>query len=391
MDSLISLLAKIFIKNSGEVNDPVVRRAYGMLCGIAGILLNTILFGFKMAVGTITGSIAISADAFNNLSDAGSSLITLVGFKFSGAAPDNEHPFGHGRIEYISGFCVSLLILLMGFELAQSSIKKIITPEEVQVSALSIIVLVGSILIKLYMYFYNKSVGHKINSAAMEATAADSLSDCISTFVVLLSTICMMVFHVNIDGWCGAAVAIFIFYTGIKAARDTISPLLGQPPSPELVKDIEDTVLAHPEIIGIHDLVVHDYGPGRMMISLHGEVSGDSDINFVHDAIDRIEAELNRKFHCVSVIHMDPLTFDDSKCNALRSELTNIAQAIDPKITIHDLRIVEGPTHTNVIFDAVVPFEFSMTDEQVREKFISAVRQRHPYYNCVINIDKPYI
>ena len=199
------------------------------------------------------------------------------------------------------------------------------------------------------------------------------------------------VFHINIDGWCGAVVAVFIFYTGIKAAKDTISPLLGQPPSPELVKEIEDTVLAHPEIIGIHDLVVHDYGPGRMMISLHGEVSGDSNINVIHDTIDRIEAELNHKFHCVSVIHMDPLTFDDDKCTSLRNEIANIAQAIDPRITIHDCRMVDGPTHTNLIFDAVVPFEFDLTDSQVKERFTEAIRQRHPSYNCVINIDKPYI
>ena len=388
---MVSFLSRIFIKNYKDIKSPAVRRAYGMLCGIMGIILNVILFAFKMAAGTITGSIAISADAFNNLSDAGSSIITLVGFKAAGAAPDPEHPFGHGRIEYISGFCVSLLIILMGYELAQSSIKKIITPEEVNASILSIVVLAGSILVKLYMFTYNRGIGKKINSAAMVATSADSLSDCISTAVVLISTVCMMIWNVNIDGWCGAAVAVFILYTGIKAAKDTISPLLGQPPSPELVKEIEDTVMAHPEIIGIHDMVVHDYGPGRMMISLHGEVPGDGDINILHDAIDRIEDELNHKFNCISVIHMDPLTFDKGKTSELRNEITGVAQAIDPSITIHDLRLVEGPTHTNVIFDAVVPFKFHLTDEQVKQELSAAITRRHPTFSCVINIDKPYV
>ncbi len=388
---MISVLARLFIKNSHDVKNPVIRRAYGMLCGIVGIFLNAVLFVFKMVAGTVSGSIAISADAFNNLSDAGSSLITLIGFKAAGAAPDTEHPFGHGRIEYISGFCVSLLIIVMGVELAKTSIGKIISPEEIQASILSLCVLMGSILVKLYMFFYNKTIGKKISSSAMEATASDSLSDCISTFVVLFSTICTMVFNINIDGWCGAAVAVFILYTGLKAAKDTISPLLGQPPSPELVKDIEATVMAHDEIIGIHDLVVHDYGPGRMMISLHGEVSGDGDINVLHDAVDRIESELNHKFHCVSVIHMDPLSFDDSKCSEIRNEISSLAKAIDPRITIHDLRIVDGPTHTNVIFDAVVPFEFSLTDEEVKNQLSEAVTKRHPNYACVIKIDKPYI
>ncbi|MGM9521412.1 MAG: cation diffusion facilitator family transporter [Oscillospiraceae bacterium] len=388
---MISILSGIFIKDKDNTSDPAVRRAYGMLCGICGIILNIILFGFKFAAGTLCGSIAITADAFNNLSDAGSSLITLFGFKFAGAAPDSEHPFGHGRIEYISGFCVSLLIILMGFELGKSSISKIIHPEPVDTSILAIAVLVCSILVKIYMYFYNSRIGKKISSPAMTATATDSLSDSISTFVVLLATVFMRLTNINIDGWCGTAVAIFILYAGINAAKDTISPLLGQPPAPELVKDIESTVMAHPEIIGVHDLVVHDYGPGRMMISLHGEVPGNGDINILHDAIDLIERELNEKFQCISVIHMDPISYDDEKTVTLRNEVSRMAKSIDERITVHDFRIVDGPTHTNLIFDAVVPQDFHLNDNQVRDEISSLVSERHPTCLCVINIDKSYV
>jgi cation diffusion facilitator family transporter len=387
---MISILSKIFIKDR-DSSDPKVRSAYGTLCGICGIVLNILLFIGKFFAGTLSGSISITADAFNNLSDAGSSLITIFGFKFAGAAPDTNHPFGHGRIEYISGFCVSLLVILMGLELGKSSISKIIHPEDVDTSTVAIIILVCSILVKLYMFFYNRRIGKKINSSAMVATATDSLSDCVSTFVVLLAALFMKLTSINIDGWCGAAVSLFILYAGINAARDTISPLLGQPPTPELVSEIEETVMAHEEIIGIHDLIVHDYGPGRMMISLHGEVPGNGDINVLHDAIDRIERELNEKFSCISVIHMDPISFDDSRTSELRGETATLARTIDQRITIHDFRIIEGPTHTNVIFDAVVPQKFELTDDEVKERLTALITERHETFDCIINIDKSYI
>jgi len=388
---MITALSKLFIKNRDNTRDPSVRRAYGMLSSICGIALNVLLFAIKYVAGTLSGSIAITADAFNNLSDAGSSVITLVGFKLAGASPDTEHPFGHGRIEYVSGFAVSILILFMGYELAKSSIEKIITPEPIVSDTLTLVILAVSILIKLYMYAYNRRLGKKLNSGAILATAADSVSDCVATGVILAATLFTRYTGVVIDGWCGIAVAIFILRAGILAAKDTLSPLLGQPPSPELVSEIESTVLNHPEIIGIHDLIVHDYGPGRMMITLHGEVPGNGDLNLLHDVVDSIERELSEKFGCLATIHMDPLAYDDEKTLTLLNELRDIAASIDPKISVHDFRMVVGPTHTNLIFDVVVPYHFKLSDQEVADRFSEAVAARYKNYFCVLNVEKSYV
>lgn len=388
---MITLLSKLFIKNKENVKDLQVRRAYGILCGITGIFLNVVLFALKFFAGTLSGSIAIKADAFNNLSDAGSSVVSLLGFKFAGAAPDTAHPFGHGRIEYISGFCVSLIIILMGFELGKSSIQKIITPVSTEFSVLAIVILLCSILVKIYMYCYNRRIGAMIGSPSMRATAADSLSDTVATSVVLLSTVFTKITGIEIDGYAGILVACFILYSGIKAAKETLSPLLGQPPSSKLVADIERTVLAHPEIINIHDLIVHDYGPGRLIISLHGEVSGDGNMIELHDVIDRIEHELSVKFGCIAVIHMDPISINDKKIMEKISALTDIARSIDDRLTIHDFRMVEGATHTNLIFDLVIPQHFQISDEDVRLKMGELVREKWPNCMCVINVDKPYV
>ena len=388
---MITLLSKLFIKDRENVRDPRVRRSYGILCGFAGIFMNVVLFALKFFAGIAVGSIAIKADAFNNLSDAGSSVITLFGFKFAGAAPDTQHPFGHGRIEYISGFCVSLFIILMGFELGKSSVAKIITPQATDFSVLAIVILACSILAKLYMYFYNRRTGKKIDSPTMLATATDSLSDAVSTFVVLLSSVFTKVTGIEVDGYTGVLVACFILYSGICAAKDTLSPLLGQLPAPELVDAIERTVLAHPEIINIHDLIVHDYGPGRLIISLHGEVAGDGDMMELHDVIDLIEHELSTKFGCIAVIHMDPISVNDEKIVAKRTALASIASSIDERLTIHDFRMVEGPTHTNLIFDLVVPQQFALSNDDVRIKMSELVRGKWPECVCVINVDKPYI
>ncbi len=292
---MIRLLAGIFIKNKERMEDQGVRRSYGMLCSIVGICLNVFLFAGKYLAGILSGSIAITADAFNNLSDAGSSVITLVGFKFSGMKPDKDHPFGHGRIEYLSGLGVAMLIILMGFELFKSAAGKILHPEPVETGALTVAILLVSVAMKLYMWFYNRSVGIKIESEAMKATATDSLSDSVATSAVLLS---MLVSHYTgmlVDGWCGLVVAVMVLYAGYKAAKDTIDPLLGGPPSKEFVREIRDIVMSHEEIIGIHDLVVHDYGPGRCMVSLHGEVPANGDLIALHDLIDHIEKELGEK------------------------------------------------------------------------------------------------
>ena len=387
---MISLLAKWFIPNRENTADAAVRRAYGQLCGLVGIALNILLFAGKFFAGTLSGSIAITADAFNNLSDAGSSLVTIVGFKLAGQKPDPSHPFGHGRMEYLSGLAVSVLILLMGFELLQSSVDKIRHPAAIEFSWLSVVILLLGIAGKLYMSYYNRSVGNKINSAAMKATAADSLSDSISTAAVLIATLIAHFFSVNIDGWVGVAVACFILYAGYNAARDTIDPLLGQAPDPELVTDVEKTVLSFPPIQSIHDMIVHDYGPGRLMISLHAEVPADGDLLEMHDTIDLVEQTLREKFHCDAVIHMDPIVTNDEQVLKMRSKMHQLVQVIDKRITVHDFRMVTGPTHTNLIFDVACPFDLKQSDEEVKRQVEEIVDLLDGNYNAVVTVDRIY-
>ena len=387
---MISILSRIFIKNHTETSDPGVRRAYGVLCGAVGIFLNVLLFAAKYLAGTLTGSIAIVADAFNNLSDAGSSIITLLGFKLAAKKPDRDHPYGHGRFECIAGLVVSFVILMMGFDLAKTSVTKIIHPEAVDFSILSICILIGSILVKLYMALYNRAVGKRISSAAVLATATDSLSDVCATTMVLAATLIARFTGVNIDGWAGAIVSLVILWAGYNAAKDTIDPLLGQAPDPEFVQRIADIVNRYPEVVGIHDLAVHDYGAGRVMISLHAEVPSSGDIMALHDVIDTIERDLQDELNCSAVIHMDPISTDDQLITSTRELLKKrIHEAISPDISIHDFRMVPGPTHTNVIFDAVVPYEFAMSDAQVQEKISSLVRAIEGDYFAVVTIDHP--
>ena len=387
---MISFLSRFFIKNHNDHSSPVVRRAFGTLCGIVGIVLNIILFLIKLLAGTISNSIAITADAFNNLSDAGSSLITLIGFKLSGKKPEPEHPFGHGRIEYITGLIVAFIIILMGFELLTSSVSKIISPQPVEFSLLPLLILIVSIFIKLYMAFYNTNVGKKINSSTLKATATDSLSDSIATFAVLVSTLISHFLNINIDGYTGVLVAGFILFAGYNAAKDTISPLLGQSPDPEFVKKVEDIVMSHDVAVGIHDLIVHDYGPGRQIISLHVEVPGNADIFEAHDEIDLIERTLKEKLSCEATIHMDPVVTDDEAINELKAVVCTLVKDIDKRVTIHDFRMVSGPTHTNLIFDVVVPFSIKMTDEQIKEKIGQLVSDYNSSYFTVITVDKAY-
>ena len=388
---MIALLSRLFIRNYRAYEDPEVRKSYGTLCGAFGIFLNILLFAGKYFAGVLSGSIAIVADSFNNLSDAGSSLITLLGFRLAGKKPDPGHPYGHGRIEYISGLIVSFLILIMGFELAKSSLAKIITPEPVQAGWLPAAILLVSIAVKVYMFLYNRAVGKKIDSAAMAATATDSLSDSVATAVVLLSMGVARFAHVNIDGYAGLLVALFILYAGCNAAKDTLAPLLGQAPDPEFVQRVTDIVMAHPEVIGIHDLVVHDYGPGRKMVTLHTEVDGRGDFFALHDAIDNIERELTKECGCHATIHMDPIESDNEAVLAMRDRVSTLVKRIDPAITIHDFRVVPGKTHTNVIFDAVVPPGLPMTDEAVAERIRLLVADAYPNHYAVVDIDQAYV
>jgi len=388
---MISLLAKWLIPNCDKVENSEVRRAWGALCGFVGIGLNLLLFAGKLVAGTLSGSIAVTADAFNNLSDAGSSVVTLLGFRLAGRKPDADHPFGHGRMEYISGLVVAGLILLMGAELAKSSFEKILHPEAVSFSWLAAAILLVSIGVKVYMYLYNKAVGKKIRSAAMSATATDSLSDTVATAAVLAAMLIGRLTNVQLDGWVGLLVALFILWSAVQAARDTVSPLLGQSPDPMLVKEIEALVMAHDTVVGVHDLVVHDYGPGRRIISLHAEVPADGQVLALHDVIDNIEAELSRKLHCEAVIHMDPVVVGDPKVNALHEKVAELVRTIDPRITIHDFRIVPGTTHTNLIFDAVIPFDERLTRPQVAAQICQLVQELDGHYRAVVKIENSYV
>lgn len=388
---MITLLTKLFIKDSEQCHSPAVRQAYGVLCGAVGICLNLLLFAGKFAAGMFSGSIAITADAFNNLSDAGSSIITLIGFRMAGHKPDPGHPFGHGRIEYISGFLVSLLILLMAFELIKSSIAKILHPQEPLFSYAVVGILAASILVKCYMALYNRRIGARIDSAAMKATAADSLSDMLATAVVLAATLIARYTHLTIDGWCGVAVGLFILYAGFQAARDTLNPLLGQPPDPAFVKQIEEIVLSYDIVLGIHDLIVHNYGPGRLLISLHAEVPADGDLLQLHDTIDLAEHRLHRELGCSAVIHMDPVCLHDEQTQRLKDIALQVVDSIDPRLTIHDFRIVAGPTHTNLIFDVVTPYDFDYSDAGLCELIDRRLKERDERYCAVIDVDKQLV
>ncbi len=388
---MVTILINLLIQNKEDVKNPKVRQQYGMICGLVGIALNILLFVGKFAAGAISHSISITADAFNNLSDAGSSCVTLVGFKMAGAKPDVGHPFGHGRIEYIAGLIVSGAILLMAVELVRTSIDKVLHPQPVEFKALTAVVLLASILVKIYMAYYNYRIGKKLSSAAMRATATDSLGDTCATTVVLVSAIIGEAFHIQIDGYCGILVGLFIFYAGVSAAKETLDPLLGQAPEETLVRQIEEIVLSHEEICGIHDLLVHDYGPGRLMISLHAEVPAEGDILELHDVIDNTEVELRRKLNCDAVIHMDPVVTEDKHILYLKENIEEIIKKIDPVISMHDFRVVAGPTHTNLIFDIVVPYDYRISDEglvgQIQECAAKKLGEGH---FVVVQVDKAY-
>lgn len=388
---MIRFLARRLIRDYDNTDDSAVRRAYGVLCGSVGIALNLLLFGGKFLAGLISGSIAVTADAFNNLSDAGSSVVTLLGFKLAAQKPDSRHPFGHGRMEYVSGLVVSMVILLMGVELAKGSVEKILRPEPVDFSPLVAAILAAAIFVKLYMFLYNRGIAKKIGSTAMAATATDSLSDCLATGAVLMSTLAGHFWDIQIDGWCGAAVACFILWAGVNAARETINPLLGQPPAPEFVERVQQLVLAHPEIIGIHDLIVHDYGPGRRILSLHAEVPASGDILVLHDVVDSAERELASEMGCLATIHMDPVVNDGGVTEETRRKVAALVRLIDPKITIHDFRMVPGHTHTNVIFDAVVPYGCPLSDQEVASRIREAVRTLDGNYFAVVDVEKSYV
>lgn len=388
---MITFLASLFIKDSKNYKEPSVRQAYGVLSGAVGIGLNILLFFGKCLAGTISGSIAIIADAFNNLSDAGSSIITLIGFRLSGQEPDPEHPFGHGRMEYISGLLVSVAILVMGFELIGSSIGKLRSPEPIESSALVFGILIASILVKLYMFFYNHSLSKKIESAAMKATSVDSLSDTVATTLVLIATLISKYTGLLLDGWFGILVGLFILYTGGSTLKETIDLLLGQPPKQEFIDEVKEIVLGHSMVHGVHDLIVHDYGPGRVMISLHAEVDVNGDIQDIHEQIDHIEHELQEKLHCSATIHMDPIVTDDKEVLAMKAKVEEMVHFLDESFSMHDFRMVKGSTRTNLIFDVEVPRKTSYTDNEIVNWLKERIHELPgSKYFAVIQIDHEY-
>ena len=388
---MITFLASLFIKDSKNYKEPSVRQAYGVLSGAVGIGLNILLFFGKWLAGTISGSIAITADAFNNLSDAGSSIITLIGFRLSGQEPDPEHPFGHGRMEYISGLLVSVAILVMGFELIGSSIGKLRSPEPIESSALVFGILIASILVKLYMFFYNHSLSKKIESAAMKATSVDSLSDTVATTLVLIATLISKYTGLLLDGWFGILVGLFILYTGGSTLKETIDLLLGQPPKQEFIDEVKEIVLGHSMVHGVHDLIVHDYGPGRVMISLHAEVDVNGDIQDIHEQIDHIEHELQEKLHCSATIHMDPIVTDDKEVLAMKAKVEEMVHFLDESFSMHDFRMVRGSSRTNLIFDVEVPRKTSYTDNEIVNWLKERIHELPgSKYFAVIQIDHEY-
>lgn len=386
---MIKLLIRFFILNSEQTDAPEVREKYGILSGIVGIFFNILLFSLKFFAGLLSGAISIIADAFNNLSDAGSSIITMIGFRISTQEADSDHPFGHGRSEYIAGLIVSIIILIMAFELIHSSFMKILHPEPVSFTPIVLLILAISILVKLYMYCYNTYISKKIASTALRATATDSFSDCLATSAVLLAMLVSHFLSVNIDGYCGILVGLFILWGGIQAARDTISPLLGQAPDPKFIQNIKSIVAQYPEVLGTHDLIVHDYGPGRRMISLHAEVPAKGDILKLHDTIDNIERRLQKELCCSAVIHMDPIMNDDAETLECQELVKGILAEIDASLTLHDFRIVKGPTHTNLIFDLVVPYQTPYSMDALKDAVKKKLQEKNAQYFAVIQIDHP--
>jgi len=384
------LIKKMQSTNSSPYSADI-RRKFGVISGTVGIFFNILLFAGKLTVALLSGSVAIIADAFNNLSDAGSSVVTIVGFKLSGKKPDNQHPFGHGRFEYVSGFIVSMAIILVGFELARSSVKGIVSPNTVGFSITTVVILVASMIVKLYMALYNNKLASIFDSATMKAVMKDSRNDVVATGTVLASLLISHYTTLSLDSYAGLLVSLFILFSGVTSAIDTLAPLLGTPPSNELVSDIEKIVMSHGVIVGMHDLVVHDYGPGRRIISLHAEVPASIQVFEAHAAIDDLENELEEKIGCEAVIHFDPIDTNDEELKRLKSIVTGVVQSIDENIAIHDFRYVPGTTHTNLLFDIVVHYGNAKCDEDLKKQISEEVLKLLPNHYCVIKCDKAFV
>ncbi|MGL4572603.1 MAG: cation diffusion facilitator family transporter [Clostridium sp.] len=390
---LSKFLIKTFVKDSDNIKDRHVRNSYGFLGGIIGIIVNLILFAIKFTVGIIVSSIAVTADAFNNLSDVASSAITIAGFKMANMPPDEEHPFGHGRMEYLSGLIVAFMVMLVGFQFIKSSFDRIMNPSQVQFELIPFILLVISIFLKLWLAIFNKSVGAKINSSALKAAGVDALGDVFTTSCVVLSILASKFISFPIDGYVGFIVACFIVYSGFSLVKETINPLLGEAPDPELVKSIEDMLLSYKHITGVHDLIVHNYGPGRCMASAHAEIPADIDVMQIHNIIDTAERDISKELNIYLTVHMDPICLSNSEVKDAYDEVLKIVK-YNPLIkSMHDFRVVGEGNQKNLIFDVVV---FSKTlskvtnEEDLKESISSSIKETHPQYNCVITVDHDF-
>lgn len=387
---MTKLLVKLFIKDSENYSDKKVRTAYGVLSSITGIVLNLILAGAKYAAGVISGSISITADAINNLSDAGSSIVSFFGVKISAKPPDKDHPYGHGRVEYISAFIVSFFVLFMGVELLKDSVGKIINPEPVKFSFLSLAILIISILCKLWLGVFNKNLGKKINSAPMMAVMKDSFSDCLATGVAAVSIIVSAFSDINIDGYLGVVVAVFIFIAGFDILKETLGDILGRPPEAEFVEEITEKIMSYPHVCGVHDMIIHDYGPSCRFASVHAEVPSDEDIMELHDIIDGIERDIYNEYGMLTSIHMDPVVINDERINELKKITQDSVSRIDERLSIHDFRVVEGPSHTNLIFDVLLPSDMKCSNREICQKIEDELSKIDERFFCVITVDHAF-
>lgn len=385
---MTSLLTRLFIRNRDAVQDPAVRRAYGVMTGAVGIVANILLAALKLLAGALSGSISITADAVNNLSDAGSQLISLISFRISAKPADRDHPFGHARIEYVASMIVSFLVLLVGVELLRGSVRKIRAPEPIDFRPVVLIILLVSVTVKLWLFFFNRKIGKKIDSTVIRATGTDSLSDAAATSAVLISALISHFTGFDTDAYMGILVAVIILIAGVKILNETKNSILGGAPDPKVVADILALAREYPAVLGVHDLMVHSYGAGNTIASFHAEVDGAQDIFVTHDAIDMLEKEIYSRLGIRATVHMDPIVTDNEKIDAMRAEVLGCVRSVDERLDIHDFRCVDGVTHTNLIFDVTVPFEVKMSDGDVRKAISSAVSRRNPNYFTVITIDR---
>ncbi|MBR2442206.1 MAG: cation transporter [Clostridia bacterium] len=388
---MTNFLVRVFVGKTPNPNDAKTRARYASLAGFTGIVVNFLLFIGKLTLGILAGSVAIIGDALNNITDAGSSVVTLIGFRLAGKPVDKEHPLGHGRLEYVTGFIVDMLIILVGFELLTSSFEKLVSKELPNVGNITMVILAVAIFVKLWLFLFYRKIGKTISSSSLKASALDSISDCLATTLVLISAIVARVWGIPVDGLAGIIVAAFILFTGAKAAKETIDLLLGSPPDPAFIEEIYTFVKAYPLVLGIHDVMVHDYGPGRQIVSFHAEVSADEDINIAHEEIDQLERDMHEKFGCIVTVHLDPIVMDDPLVNEMHELAKEAVKSVDPAFSLHDFRMTVGETNINLIFDLVVPTDCKLTAKEAEQAVIQEITSKRNNCFCVIRVEHPFV